>query len=114
VRGVRDCIDGIHLAQDEVHLWPLYYGNEFSVSIKRSKLLGSSICIVRHRVGSIYKVSNVILMTGRGVLWGCEMLRVSRCLENRFTRGGKVVSLTHRPPSAPQKHYFCDSGIHFC
>jgi hypothetical protein len=28
--------------------------------------------------------------------------------------GGKVVSLTHRPHSTPQKHYFSVSGTHFC
>jgi hypothetical protein len=32
------------------------------------------------------------------------MLRISRCLVNRLTDGGKVVSPTHRPRSTPQKH----------
>jgi hypothetical protein len=31
-----------------------------------------------------------------------------------LTDGGKVVSHTHRPRSAPQKHYFSASGTHFC
>jgi hypothetical protein len=43
------------------------------------------------------------------------MLRISHCLDNRFTDGGKVVSRTHRPHFTPQKHYyFSVSGSHFC
>jgi hypothetical protein len=32
---------------------------------------------------------------------GCETLRVPQYLDNRLTDGGKVVSLTHRPPFTP-------------
>jgi hypothetical protein len=32
------------------------------------------------------------------------MVRIPHCLHNRLTNDGKVVSLTHRPRSAPQKH----------
>jgi hypothetical protein len=42
------------------------------------------------------------------------MLKNSHCLDNRLTDGGKVVGLTHRPRSTPQKHYFSASGTHFC
>jgi hypothetical protein len=31
------------------------------------------------------------------------MLRIPRCLDNRIADGGKVVSITHRPRSTPQK-----------
>jgi hypothetical protein len=48
--------------------------------------------------------SKAISVTGRGGLEGCEMLRIPRCLDNRLTDGGKVVSPTitildifHRP-----------------
>jgi hypothetical protein len=45
-----------------------------------------------------------IPVTGRGSLYGCEMLRIQRCLDNRLVDGDKVVSpmqqhFTH------QKHY---------
>jgi hypothetical protein len=42
------------------------------------------------------------------------MLRIPHCLDNRHTNGGKVVSLTHRPLSDPQKHYLYASDTHFC
>jgi hypothetical protein len=57
--------------------------------------------------------SKPIPITGRGSLQGCEMLRIPHCLDNRLTDGGKVVGLTHRPRSAPQKHYFSASRTHF-
>jgi hypothetical protein len=34
------------------------------------------------------------------------MLRIPHCLDNRLTDGGKVVSLTHRPHSTAQIHYY--------
>jgi hypothetical protein len=33
---------------------------------------------------------------------GCEMLRISHCLDNRLTDGSEVVGLTHRQRSTPQ------------
>jgi hypothetical protein len=33
------------------------------------------------------------------------MLRIPHCLESRLTGGGKVVSLTLRPRSTPEKHF---------
>jgi hypothetical protein len=41
------------------------------------------------------------------------MLRITQCLDNRLTDGGKVVSPTHRPSFTPHKHYFSASGTHF-
>jgi hypothetical protein len=58
--------------------------------------------------------SKSIPLTGPGVVFGCEMLRIPHCLDNRLTDGGKVVSLTHRPRSTPKKHYFSASGTHYC
>jgi hypothetical protein len=43
-----------------------------------------------------------------------KMLRISHCLDNRLTDGGKVFSSTHRAQPTPQKHYFPPSGTHFC
>jgi hypothetical protein len=54
-----------------------------------------------------------IHVSGRRSLYGCEMLRIPYCLDNRLTDGGKVVSLTHRSRCTPQKHFFA-SGTHFC
>jgi hypothetical protein len=41
------------------------------------------------------------------------MSRIPHCLNNRLTDGVEVVSLTHRPRSAPQKHHFSVSDSHF-
>jgi hypothetical protein len=41
------------------------------------------------------------------------MFRIPRCLEDRLTDGGMVVSPTHRPRSTRQK-YFSAYGTHFC
>jgi hypothetical protein len=40
--------------------------------------------------------SKAIAVTGRGGLWGCEMLRIPNRLENRLIDGGKLVNLEHR------------------
>jgi hypothetical protein len=54
-------------------------------------------------------------LTGRGGLYGCEMLKIPHCLDNRLTVGGKFVSLTHPPHFTTQKHYYLNvSGTHFC
>jgi hypothetical protein len=63
---------------------------------------------------SIKIKGKAIPVTGCGGLWGCDMLRIPHCLDNRLTDGGKVVSPTHWPHSTPQKHYFSASGTHFC
>jgi hypothetical protein len=59
-------------------------------------------CVVRTSFIYIYiyiYISKVILVTGRGGLQGCEMLRIPRCLDNWLTDGGEVVSLMRRPRS---------------
>jgi hypothetical protein len=59
------------------------------------------------------KLKKTNSVTGHTGLKGCEMLRIPHCLEILLTDGGKVVSLTHRLRSTPQKH-FSVSGTHFC
>jgi hypothetical protein len=54
--------------------------------------------------------SKAIPVTGRGGLWGCEMLMIPHYLDNRLADGSKVVDLTHRPRSIPQLHKFSASG----
>jgi hypothetical protein len=62
----------------------------------------------------VKKVSKSIQLTGRVGLQGCEMLSIPHCLDNLLIDGGKDVSLTPRPLSNPQKHYFSTSDTHFC
>jgi hypothetical protein len=51
----------------------------------------------------LIKLKNkTIPVTGRGDLYGCEMLRIPHCLDSRLTDGGAVVSLTRRLRSAPR------------
>jgi hypothetical protein len=44
-------------------------------------------------------------VTGRGGLQGCQVLRISHCIHNRLTHGGKVVSLTRRLRPTPHKQF---------
>jgi hypothetical protein len=57
-------------------------------------------------------MSKAIPVTGRGGLWGCEMLRIPYCLDNRITDGGKVVSPMHLPHSTLHKYYFSAFDTH--
>jgi hypothetical protein len=60
-------------------------------------------------------ISKAVLVTGREGLWGCEMLMIPLCLDNRLIDGDKVVDPTHRSHFTPQKHYFFNvSSTHFC
>jgi hypothetical protein len=87
------------------------------------KVLVHKACIVFRHLTVVCTVHVLFLLsgllkaipvTGREGLWGCEMLRIPHCLDNRLTNDGKVVSLKHRPRSAPSKHYFSASGTHSC
>jgi hypothetical protein len=44
-----------------------------------------------------------IPVPGYGCPYGCETLTVPQYLDNQLTDGGKVVSLTRRPPFSPQE-----------
>jgi hypothetical protein len=58
----------------------------------------------------IWMYSKAISVTGRAGPYGCEMSRLPHFLDNRLTDGGKVVSLTRRPPITPRKI----PGTDFC
>jgi hypothetical protein len=59
--------------------------------------------------------NKAIFVTGRAGLYGCEMLRIPHCLDNRLTGGGKFVSLTRRlPPYSPETYLISVSGTHIC
>jgi hypothetical protein len=47
-----------------------------------------------------------ISVTGHGDLYLCEMLRMTRRLENWLTDSGEAISFTHRQRSTPHKHIF--------
>jgi hypothetical protein len=51
-----------------------------------------------------------IPVIGRGGPQGCETSRLPYCLDNQFTDGGQVVSLTLWPPFTPRNI----PGTHFC
>jgi hypothetical protein len=55
-------------------------------------------------------IVKTIPITGQGDPQDCETLRFLHFLDNRLTDGGKVVSLTRRPPFTSRKI----SGTHFC
>jgi hypothetical protein len=57
--------------------------------------------------------SKTFRVIGRGGLYGCEILRISHCLDIRLADGGDVVSLTHRSRSTSQKMYISASGYYF-
>jgi hypothetical protein len=46
-----------------------------------------------------------IPLTGRQAPWGCEMLNIPQCLDNRLTDGGEVLSLRRPPRSTCQEHF---------
>jgi hypothetical protein len=41
--------------------------------------------------------SKAIIVTGRGGLYGCELLRISRCLDKLLTDGGQIVGRSLLP-----------------
>jgi hypothetical protein len=43
-----------------------------------------------------------IHVTGRGGLLGCQILTIPISLDSQHTDGGRCISSTHGPPSAPQ------------
>jgi hypothetical protein len=49
--------------------------------------------------------SKAISVTGLGGLWGCKMLRIAQCLDNRPTYVVKLVRSTCRPRSTSQKPF---------
>jgi hypothetical protein len=69
--------------------------------------LGAGPCGDVRRKG---KKGKAIPVTGRGGPQGCETSWLPHFLDNRRTDGGKVVSLTRRPPLTPRKI----PGAHFC
>jgi hypothetical protein len=73
--------------------------------------VNADVNLLNRSLNGIIILRKAIPVTGRGGLYRCEMLRTTHCLDGRLIDGGELVSLTHRPCSAPQKHYF---SAHFC
>jgi hypothetical protein len=74
------------------------------------RIVGVSAEIRTKNYPKLKKKGKIILVTGRGGLYGCETSRLPHFLNNRLTGGGEVVSLTRRPPFSPRKI----PGTHFC
>jgi hypothetical protein len=93
-------------------------GEEWTqIRLPNSHLLSDTASCLWQKWGKKKKYIYIYIyipVKGRGGHWGWEMLRISHCIDNRITDGGKFVSLTHRPRSNNQKHYCSASGIHFC
>jgi hypothetical protein len=53
-------------------------------------------------IQNVCKAKLAFPVTGRGDLYGCQMLRIPHCLDNRLTDGSKIGSLTRQPRSTPQ------------
>jgi hypothetical protein len=45
----------------------------------------------------VKKEDKAIPVTGRGGLYGCEMLRIPHCIDSRLRDGVEIVSLTFQP-----------------
>jgi hypothetical protein len=97
------------------HKWPLkpkmvyfFHWN----TIFRFELIFLYLLNTLHTCFQIFqcKGKKSIPVTGRGRPWGCETSRFPHFLDNRLTRGGKVVSLTRLLPFTPRNI----PGTHFC
>jgi hypothetical protein len=77
--------------------------NEYPKNFNREilKLFCSGFCKL---YGTYIELSKATPATGRGGPQGCETSRFPHFLDNRLTDGGKVVSLTRRPPLTPPKY----------
>jgi hypothetical protein len=67
----------------------------------------SNQCCVRRKtlilkIMKVKKKNKAIPVTGRGGLWGCEILRIPHCLENRLTEDDNVVNLCTGPALLPR------------
>jgi hypothetical protein len=83
---------------------------------KERRLISGRDCRLLTRVFSYFVVVIVVVVVV--LLMKIEarpvwLLRTPYCLHNRLTDGGKIVSLTHRPRSSLQKHYFSASDTNF-
>jgi hypothetical protein len=78
-------------------------------STPRSGLQSQPVAISTMLPRLIHKIlkSKAIPLTRRGGLYGCEMLRISHCLDNRLTDGSKIASTMHRSRVTAQKHFCC-------
>jgi hypothetical protein len=74
-------------------------------TLGRADCTGLSSDAINNNIAQAYtQQSETIPVRGRGS---------PRCLDDRLTDGGEVVSLTHRPHSTPET-VFSASGFHVC
>jgi hypothetical protein len=65
---------------------------------------------LRHVINKAKLKGKAIPVAGSGGPQDFETSRLPHLLDNSFTDGGEVVSLTRRPPFTPRKIL----GTHFC
>jgi hypothetical protein len=60
--------------------------------------MNSNLQIIRNKIIlKKIKKSKTVPVTGRGVLYDCEMLRIPHFLDSRLTNGSEAMSFTLRP-----------------
>jgi hypothetical protein len=69
-----------------------------------------SVEIRTKHYSNLKKEGEVIPVTGRGGLYGCETSRLPHFLNNWLTVGGEIISLTRQTNFTPGKIL----GTHFC
>jgi hypothetical protein len=79
---------------------PKHAAKKFYVSHRRENLKSYDVMCVscKLRTSCTYK-NEAIPVTDHGGLYGCEMLRILHCVNNRLTDGGGVLILTQRQRS---------------
>jgi hypothetical protein len=78
--------------------------------IRNIKTIMTLVVIFISFTGKYLYTGKVILVTGRGGPQGCQTSSLPHFPGNRLTDGGKVFSLTRRPPFTHRKV----PGTHFC
>jgi hypothetical protein len=85
-----------------------YFSSWLMLSVLETVRRQSDWPLGRDLEGSSHSLKKVktksILVPARKGPWSCETLRVPHYLDNWLNDGGKVVSLTRRPPFTPQEN----------
>jgi hypothetical protein len=82
-----------------------------NIAMSRSGLGTKNDCDgeAQQQLYEIERKSKAIPLTGRGRLWGCVMLRIPHCLENRLTVNCEILatcSSTYSPVRTSQEAHF--------
>ena len=73
----------------------------------RFLLSSETVCVVTNNIGQInYSKDKGIPLQAWEGSWGFRRLRLLDVLDTRHYEGGKIVTLTHRPPSPPGNSWY--------